>query len=312
MRNKKVFVTGSKGFIGAHLARFFHDNGYDVYGCSRNGQGNEPWTTMALDLLYDEDVVSALREIQPSLVLHCAGVADVGRSVRQPELDFCNNVGATHNLLFGLHKLQLTDTRVVFLSSAGVYGNPQTLPITENAALNPLSPYALHKVMCEEICNYFAHNYQMDIKIARIFSAYGEGLRKQIFWDMYRKIQQTGQLDMFGTGDESRDYIYIDDLVQAIYLIATTDSKYTVYNVANGVETTIRQAAETFADVCGLSRDKVHFLGTEKEGNPRNWRADISRIQSLGYRSRTEFVKGVQNYRKWVETCQGYLYLRDG
>ena len=304
MQNKKkVFVTGSKGFIGAHLAKFFHVNGYEVYGCSRNGQGNEPWQTLALDLLYDEDVVSALNEIQPSLILHCAGVADVGRSVRQPELDFCNNVGATHNLLFGLYKLKMTNLKVVFLSSAGVYGNPNTLPITEMASLNPLSPYALHKVMCENICHYFTQNYQMNIKIARIFSAYGEGLHKQIFWDMYRKIQKTGQLDMFGTGDESRDYIYIDYLVQAIYLISTCESQYTVYNVANGVETTIRQAAETFANVCGLSHDKVHFLGTEREGNPKNWRADISRIQSLGYRRKIDFVKGLQNYKSWVEQC---------
>ncbi len=303
MHNKKVFVTGSKGFIGTHLANFFHSNGYEVYGCSRNGQGNEPWQTIALDLLYDEDVVSVLKEIRPSLVLHCAGVADVGRSILQPELDFCNNVAATHNLFFALHKLQTTDLRVVFLSSAGVYGNPNSLPISETMPLNPLSPYALHKVMCEEICNYFANNYKLDVKIARIFSAYGEGLRKQIFWDMYRKIKKTGHLEMFGTGDESRDYIYIDDLVQAIYLIATSDSQHRVYNVANGIETTIRQAAETFAEICDLSRSKVHFLGTEKEGNPRNWRADIKRLQNLGYRRKINFIDGLRNYREWVEQC---------
>lgn len=300
MEKKRVLVTGSSGFIGSHLAHFFSTQGYEVYGCSRHGQSMELWRTVTLDLLDLAAVVNVLQEIRPDIILHCAGVADVGRSVRQPDFDFAHNVRATHNVFFALHQLQATGIRVVFMSTAAVYGNPQTLPIKEEMPFNPLSPYALHKVMCEEICQYFAHNYQLDVKIARIFSAYGEGLRKQIFWDMHQKIQRTGRLDMLGSGQESRDYIYIDDLVRAIYLLATRDCAYNIYNVANGEETTIAQAVESFAVVCGLSRDKIRFTGQVQEGNPRNWCADISRLRELGYQRQVSYVDGLRRYRDWL------------
>ena len=204
-------------------------------------------------------------------------------------------------MLFAANELEMADTRFVFLSSAGVYGNPAVLPIKEDAQMNPLSPYALHKVMCEEICFFFIRNYSFDIKIARIFSAYGAGLKKQIFWDMHKKIEETGQLNMFGTGNESRDYIHIDDVVQALYLIATCNSDEVVFNVANGQETTIRQATELFAEYSCIGKDKINFNGYIREGDPINWRADISKISALGYKQTTDINCGIQDYCKWIK-----------
>lgn len=192
-------------------------------------------------------------------------------------------------------------TRFVFLSSAAVYGNPESLPINENAPVKPLSPYAVHKAMCEQLCMYFIRNYGTDIKIARIFSAYGAGLRKQIFWDMYTKQLRTGRLDMFGTGDESRDYIHIDDAAQAIYLLAVKDSQEYIFNVANGEEVTIRKAAELFAECAGLGRDKIRFNGIRREGDPLNWRADITKLIELGYKQTVDLKAGLKDYFLWAQ-----------
>lgn len=291
-----VLVTGSAGFIGARVSRLFKNKGFSVFGWDRENLED----TKAINLLDEKSVLFDLNRINPDIIVHCAGSADVGKSVEFPEVDYEGNVTITHNLLFALHKLGMEKTRVVFLSSAGVYGNPVSLPITEDMPLNPLSPYALHKMMCEDICRYFKNNYGMDVKIARIFSAYGAGLRKQIFWDMHKKIEKTGKLEMFGTGNESRDYIHVDDLIQALYLLATTESDDMVLNVANGEEITIRQATECFADCAGINRDKISFNGTNREGDPINWRADISRIKKLGYTKKISMEDGLKKYVEWV------------
>lgn len=294
----KVLVTGASGFIGYKTAIEFQRKDYDVIGWSRS-EFNNGFPIMKVDMSDEDQMVKQLGALRPDIIIHCAGSADVRKSVVDPVMDYQGNVTITHNLLFTLHKLSLEKTRFVFLSSAGVYGNPISLPITEDMQLNPLSPYAVHKVMCEDLCKYFVRNYGMDIKVARIFSAYGAGLRKQIFWDMHNKAKTTERLSMFGTGNESRDYIHVDDVVQSLYLLATEKSKEILFNVANGEEVTIRRATEIFADHAGVERNSIEFNGVVREGDPLNWRADIRRIRSLGYQKTIDMRDGIKKYVEW-------------
>lgn len=297
---RKILITGAQGFIGFKLGQYFYHCGDTVEGWDLTAGSHEYFTVKKVNMEDEAEVLSGLSACQPDIVIHCAGNADVGKSVQYPALDFHGNVTLTHNLLFGLHKLEMTNTRFVFLSSAGVYGNPEKLPITEDMALQPLSPYALHKVMCEDMCRYFIQNYGQDVKIARIFSAYGRGLKKQIFWDMYQKQKKTGRLDMFGTGGESRDYIHIDDVVQALYLLSTADTDDVIFNVANGEEITIRTATDYFARCAGVGEENIAFNGVVREGDPLNWRADISRIKGLGYEKKVELDDGLRDYYAWI------------
>ena len=299
MLMNKVLVTGAAGFIGKEISRFFLQEGYDTTGWDRISS-NEDFPILQVDMTDEEAVYTALKETHPDIIIHCAGSADVGKSVENPYADYTGNVTITHNLLFGMHKAGLEKTRLVFLSSASVYGNPQKLPITEDTPLHPLSPYAVHKVMCEVMCRYFAEHYGMSIRIARIFSAYGAGLKKQIFWDMYRKLESTGRLDMFGTGNESRDYIHVKDLIRALFLIATAEEEIQVYNVANGEEVTIREATELFAACAGATKNAIGFNGMVREGDPLNWRADISRIRKLGYEKNISMADGISQYIDWA------------
>ena len=334
-KSVKVLITGASGFVGSNLLSYFHGKGYEtvgwdvanyskvassvshsVYIDSSNTRFNNTNTALnktsktstptvkAVNLLDPIEIEKSLEEFVPDIIIHCAGSADVHKSVQNPSMDYQGNVTITHNLLFTLHKLHMEDVRFVFPSSAGVYGNPTTLPITEDTPLNPLSPYAVHKVMCEELCKYFAKNYEMKVRIARIFSAYGPGLKKQIFWDMHSKYLKTSRLDMFGTGNESRDYVYIDDVVQALYILATVDSYDVIFNVANGEETTIRNATEIFAECSGIDFEKISFNGIVREGEPLNWRADISKIRKLGYNSTITIKHGVEEYIRWLKTME--------
>lgn len=301
----KVFITGANGFIGSHICTYFFENGHSVFGLDRNFV-QAAWTSVKLDMADEKAIMNALTDVMPDIIIHCAGSADVGKSVADPLSDFVGNVTLTHNLLFAVHKAGLQNTRIVFLSSAAVYGNPEILPITEEAGVNPLSPYALHKVMCEDICKYMHSNYGMDVKILRVFSAYGEGLKKQIFWDMYQKSKDTGNLSMYGTGKESRDYIHIKDLIHAIYLVSIeARSDDCIFNIASGEETTIREATEFFANAIEMEKEKILFTGEAKEGNPINWRADISKLKGLGYTKSVSMQDGIMRYVKWLKNTSG-------
>lgn len=296
----RVLITGASGFIGHRAGMESQKRGHEVIGWDRT-QSSQGFPIVVVDMSDEDTVLRQLNLLKPDIIIHCAGAADVGKSVKDPTMDYHGNVTITHNLLFGLHKARMEKTRVVFLSSAGVYGNPISLPITEDMPLNPLSPYAVHKVMCEDLCRYFVSNYGMNVKVARIFSAYGAGLKKQIFWDMHKKADTTGRLDMFGTGNESRDYIHVDDVVQSLYLLATKDSDEVIFNVANGEEITIREATELFADAARVERDNIAFNGVVREGDPLNWRADISRIQELGYQKTVDMKTGIKQYVDWCQ-----------
>lgn len=300
----RVLITGINGFIGTHMANKFMDMGHEVIGIDRAASEGEV-RVYDVDIL-SGNIVSVLDDIKPELIIHCAGLANVNYSIDHPEEDFKANTWMVYRLLNAMKECGFRETRFILFSSAAVYGQPERLPISEENLLNPISPYALHKMMAEDICNYFIIQQNFDIRILRVFSAYGPGLKKQIFWDMHQKIITTGKLELFGSGNESRDYIYIDDLAEAVYLISMDqEKKYTVWNVANGVEVTIREAAEIFAEAEHVSHDKVVFNGQVRQGDPMNWCADIFRLQELGYRQKISMEEGIISYLKWIKAMEG-------
>lgn len=298
----RVLVTGDRGFIGKPIKDKFENEGNEVYGWDIDGVTMKDKVIYRESLLEYNAVSNVISNISPDVIIHCAGGADVTFSVKYPHKDLESNYVITHNILFAIKEHNMTNVRVIFLSSAAVYGNPKSLPIDENYDINPLSPYALHKRSSEEICEFLVKHYDMDIKVLRVFSAYGPGLRKQIFWDMYQKTEQSYEIEMFGTGSESRDYIYIDDLIQAIYLVTMkAEKKDFLYNVANGKEVTIREVTELFLKQIGRPADAAKFIGKPREGEPINWCADIGKLRQLGYRQTVNLSEGIGRYVKWVE-----------
>lgn len=304
-----ILITGANGFIGKAVANYFLKQNHKVIRWIKKENKSYKEEAEVVRLEDWMSVLENLKSVAPDIIIHCAGAANVQDSINRPNDDFINNVQATHNLVFAMQRLGLP-SRLVFLSSASVYGNPPFLPVHENSPLNPMSPYALHKQMCEDICVYFRTNYGMDIKIARIFSAYGVGSQKQIFWDMFRKMKKTGRLDMYGTGDESRDYIYIDDLAKAIFLIATADSSEYIFNVGNGKEIKIRDIVKLFGKEFDLDESFICFNHCVREGDPNHWEADVTLLKALQYHQSVMIGEGIKKYCDWLkeggyesETC---------
>ena len=295
----KILITGCNGFIGSNLLSFLKKKKIDTIGWDISQTSNQ--NCRKIDMLNLDEVKRSLLFDKPTTIIHCAGAADVNKSFLNPQLDYMLNVSITNNLIIASSNVKEIK-EFVFLSSASVYGNPDHLPIDESCPINPLSPYALHKAMAEDICKYYSANYQTNVKIIRIFSAYGKGLKKQIFWDVFQRYKETGHLSFWGTGKESRDYIYISDLINAIWLIAKkANQNDIIFNVGNGKEVFMSDIATLYSKYLKCKPDENLFNNVSKPGIPINWRADISKLKSLGYKQRISFEEGLKDYIDWLK-----------
>ncbi len=213
--------------------------------------------------------------------------------------DYYLNTVNVFKILDSIRRIQPT-CRFINLSSAAVYGNPQYLPIKEDFDPKPLSPYGFHKFQAEQICKEFWTLFGIKTCSVRIFSVYGPGLRKQIFWDLYKKINTGLPFTLFGTGNESRDFIYVLDVVRAIELVSKCSTfKADVINIANGEEILIKDAVSIFLRFF-KSDIPYSFSGDSRKGDPINWKADISRLISFGYKPSVNLETGLLNFHNWI------------
>ena len=161
-----ILITGYEGFIGKYLYESYLNDEKCVWGWNRDGVKYKDKMIIQAKLTNPDDVYKVICKLKPEVIIHCAGSADVGYSLKNPFYDLKSNYITTHNLLFGMKKSELYKCRFLLLSSAAVYGNPEKLPICESDKLQPVSPYALHKRAAEELCEFMAFNYDLDVKVA--------------------------------------------------------------------------------------------------------------------------------------------------
>lgn len=293
----KILIVGSKGFIGSHLVQYFNKR-HDIWQCD---VVSDYTTAQYIQINASNSDFNAVFASQSfDVCVNCSGAASVPDSLQHPYRDFLLNTANVYAMLNAIRQ-QNPLCKFINLSSAAVYGNPSSLPVQESALVAPMSPYGRHKAMAESICREFAEEFNIPTCSLRIFSAFGEGLRKQIFWDMNRKMTNTKEASFFGTGEESRDFIHVQDIAQVIDLVISNASfRGENINVANGIQTTIAEAANLFAALKGYN-GKITFNGTVREGDPRYWQADIELIKSWGYQQTITLEQGISQYIKWVE-----------
>lgn len=275
---------------------YFSQN-HEVWGCDVVLDYNTP-NYISIDSV-DSDFLGIFEQRQYDVCINCSGAANVPFSLEKPFNDFKLNTLNVFKLLEAI-RTHAPLCKFITMSSAAVYGNPESLPIVECQNFMPVSPYGYHKMMAEKICEEYSKYWDIQTCCLRIFSAYGPRLRKQLFWDLYHKIKDQDEPTLWGTGFESRDFIYIDDIVRVIDL-AIHHSKFDgeVVNVANGSQITIAEVAETVRRVMGTDK-MIKYNGAERKGDPINWEANIDIIRRWGYRPSVELKKGVENYISWV------------
>lgn len=295
----KILVIGSLGFIGRHCVNYFEGKGYAVLGCDIYPSSEKNYIQL------DENVPDYSKVFSSGVFdvcINASGSKGVGFSIENTELDYKQNVT---NVALMLDALKRTNPQCKFinLSSAAIYGNQNELPIKESFSPAPISPYGKHKLESELLLKEKYNKDGLKTCSLRIFSAYGPGLKKQLFWDIYQKIKgaNNSKIQLFGTGKETRDFIFISDITHAIEsIIKNYDFTGEAINVATGSEITIENAASLFLKCFGNSYS-LHFMGTHKKGDPEKWRADITRLKGLGFKPQISFEEGIKLYALWLK-----------
>jgi dTDP-glucose 4,6-dehydratase/UDP-glucose 4-epimerase len=299
--SKKILIIGSEGFIGSHLIAYYIQRNDEVWGCDLNTLIKINYHFLKNDL--NPNFWNQLFEKkQFDYCINAGGKSNVNASVENPAEDFDANVNETFKILNAI-RLFNKECKYLHISSAAVYGNPEHLPIKENAPCNPLSPYGWHKLLSEKICNVFSKLYNLSITIIRPFSVYGPGLKKQLFWDVYQKYKiNPSEIELWGNGSETRDYVYIDDLVLIIeFLLNKSEMKCNTFNVASGVELSINEAIITFFESFEL-KPSLFFNKKNKPGNPINWKGSVKKLTAIGYYNKYDFITGISKTADWLKS----------
>ncbi|MCM1140046.1 MAG: NAD-dependent epimerase/dehydratase family protein [Muribaculum sp.] len=293
----KILIIGSCGFIGSYCSEYFSKN-HEVWECDVVIDYNRK------RYIFVEAIDSDFQEIfinnKFDVCINCSGAANVPFSLGKPFNDFQLNTLNVFKILDAIRKFN-PECRYINMSSAAVYGNPDSLPIVETMACKPVSPYGVHKVAAEMICEEFYRFWGIGTACIRIFSAYGPGLKKQILWDLSRKvISDSPTIELFGTGKETRDFIYIDDLVHLIECVAKNSSfEGDIINAANGIQIQISDIARQMIEELGCKKP-IEFSGSNRKGDPLNWEADITKAHALGYKQTTDIQSGIEKYAIWL------------
>ncbi len=292
-----ILIIGSEGFIGSHARDFFSES-YNVWCVDVvKKEKAERYTQIDsensnFDLIFDKNNFD--------VCINASGNGSVPISINKPVLDFELNVTNTLKILDAI-RTHNPECKFINMSSAAVYGNPTSLPIKETSVLKPLSPYGWHKLYAEQICKEYYYLYNIQTINLRLFSVYGENLKKQLFWDLYHKCLHSKEVELFGSGSESRDFIYIDDLMQAIDCVIKNGLfNGESVNIASGIETEIKKAASIFIGEINPSLE-LKFNMIVKPGDPLNWMADIEILNSFGFKSGMSIENGLKNVVKWLK-----------
>ena len=288
-----AFVTGSAGFLGSAVAGALVRAGWRVAGFDVNPgwpAGCAHWTTGEV---HRDGLAIAAAEIgTPEIVFHAAGGGSVGDSVANPEADFARTVLSLRETL-AFMAANAPEVRLIYPSSAAVYGAAEPGPVDETAWLQPISPYGRHKLQAEFDIATFGAN----AVVLRFFSLYGPGLRKQLFWDLAKRLAaRPAQLELSGTGEELRDFLFIDDAVRLVGLAATNPSA--ILNGGRGQAVTVREAAATLARALG-SEARIGFSGQARAGDPLALVADTAAARRSGFEPEVDLEEGVGRFARW-------------
>jgi UDP-glucose 4-epimerase len=296
-----ILVTGAYGFLGRHVARFFSRKGYTVLGIGHGEWAKSEWEQWGLSEWKCSDVNSgALKGLDatPSTIVHCAGSGSVSFSIDDPIADFERTVVTTAHVLEYV-RTKLPSCRVVYPSSASVYGTVEGLPIREDCQAAPISQYGVHKLMAEQMVASYSRQFGISTAIVRLFSVYGCGLRKQLLWDACRKFA-SDECVFMGTGDEVRDWLYVDDAAELLLAAAEHASvECPTVNGGSGVGVTVRQVLLHLSTCLSEASPAPVFSGAKRTGDPSRYIADIEASRSWGWQPKTSWEQGVNEYARW-------------
>lgn len=303
----KAVVTGGSGFIGSNIVRHLCEEGHDVTVVDnfRSGYRSnlEPFRQIRLiegDIRNRDVVVQAVAGVD--VIFHLAASVGNTRSIEHPIEDSEINVMGTLNILEAARKHGVR--KIVYSSSAGIFGELKTLPIREDHPIEPDSPYGVSKLAGEKLCLAYAKLYDIEAVALRYFNVYGVNQRYDAYGNVipifaYR-IYHRQPITIFGDGEQTRDFINVKDVVQANYKAALAKGVSGAFNLGSGSRITINRLAEIMVDMAGL--ESTIQYAPPRAGDVRDSLADITAARNaFGFDPTVTLEEGLPEYMSWFE-----------
>jgi UDP-glucose 4-epimerase len=274
LKGKKILVTGGAGFIGFHLCKKLSQltDNLTIYDNLSSGKMENvrdvPQAKFVKGDILDTKKLFGLEKTD--LIYHLAAQVVVPYSMENPLEDFETNAKGT---LCVLEKARKDDAKLVFASSAAIYGNPTQLPTSEDYGFHPFSCYGLSKVVGEEYCQMYHEQYGLDIVITRFANVYGLRCHGVIHDFLDKLAKNPNKLEIIGTGQQSRDFVHVSDVVDLLVTVGSLESANgKTYNVGLGKTTKIIDLAKMILQILNLQdRTVVTTTGV-------SWQGDIHTI----------------------------------
>ena len=305
---KLYLVTGGAGFIGSHLVEELVKQGQRVRVIDNLSTGKrkniEPFRGKIEFIDGDIRDLGLVRKAMDGVdyVLHQAAVPSVPRSVKDPLTTNAANVDGTLNILIAARDADVK--RVVYASSSSVYGDTPTLPKQEGMKPQPRSPYAVSKLAGELYCQAFYHVYGLETVALRYFNVFGprqdpESQYAAVVPKFITALLRGEPPTIFGDGEQSRDFTYVDNVVAANLLAAKASGVAgEVFNIACGERITINELARMLTEIIGVNIEPEYT--PPRPGDVLHSLADISKAQKLlGYKIKVDFERGLQKTVEW-------------
>lgn len=311
MRKKSIFITGGAGFIGSTLANYLSkENSIIIVDDLSMGKKENLIKSSNIEFVNGsvsnkELMNDILSKSTFDYIFHLAAIASVADSVERPVETHQINFESVLLLLELIKNYQKDLKRLVFSSSAAVYGDEPTLPKQEESVIRPLTPYAVDKFAAEQYVLDYYHLYGIPTSAVRFFNVYGPNQNPEspysgvisILVDRYKKLQSgmETQFTLFGDGSQSRDFVFIEDVIQALLLVANKEEALgRQFNVGTGNAISLIELIKVIDEALELSLTVKHE--TERDGDIKDSVADISRLKSLGFKPNFSIHEGMQKY----------------
>lgn len=296
----RFLITGAAGFLGSALANRLAAEGHAVLGVDDLSTGDERTLSKAVQFVRGDvndrpKLWSLLHDVD--CVYHLAAKVSVPESVLYPREYNQVNVGGTVTLMEAMRDVGVR--RVVLVSSGTVYGNQPVQPVVETAIPNPRAPYAVSKLAAEYYVKSIGALWGIETVCLRVFNAYGPGqhvppVHTPVIPNFLRQAWENGTIVIHGDGNQTRDYVYVDDVVDAMTSASSApDINNLTINVGSGTETSIRELARIVIEVTGGHPEVVY--NPRNEGGLSRLCADLTLARStLGYEPKTLLIEGLK------------------
>ena len=293
----KVFIAGGAGFIGSHIAhRILKDAGCERLIIYDNFTSGKEWHIA--DIVDDARVTvvrADIKDLDPlvksmagnDMVFHFASNPDIAKAMTQPDVDFWEGTYLTHNILEAMRISGVK--KIIYASGSGIYGETGYQEIAEDfGPLLPISTYGASKLAGEALINAYCHMFDMVGRAYRFANVVGVRQTHGVAYDFIRKLQANpNELSILGDGTQSKSYIFVDDVIEAILLTdRLSKNKFDYFNVATGDYITVHEIADLVAHEMGLNNVKYNFSGGDRgwKGDVPIVRFELEKIFSLGWR----------------------------